>query len=843
MRPSVTVLAVLMVSLFAPGVGLQARADTATFTPVADAYVDSASTGTQATNYGTATTLKVDSSPVVRSFLRFDVSLPAGSTITGASLKLYTTATSTSTGWTLYKVADTTWSETGITYNNQPALGAQLGSSGSWSGCPCFTQASIPAANLTQGLNSFGLTTTSTTSKSFHSREGTNVPQLVVTYTLPSLPALSINDVSVTEGNSGTLTATFSVSLSAPSAQSITVSYATADGSAVAPGDYTATAGQLTFAPNETLHTIVVPVVGDLLSEPTETFQVNLSAPVNAMIADSQGVGTIIDNETPPLTFPVRAAFYYPWYPETWQVGGQYSHDTPVLGRYDSSNQSVVDAHIAALDTAKIRVSIASWWGQATHQENTRIPLLLSRTRALGSTLRWALYYEKEGFGTPTVAELQADLDYLQRTYATDPAYATVNGKPVLFVYNADDTSCEVADRWATANQAYGFHVILKVFSGYSSCVNQPAGWHQYAPAVAEDRQAGYSFAIAPGFWKADEPTPRLARDVARWRQNIRNMIASGEPWQLITTFNEWGEGTATEEADGWASASQGAYIDALANDGAEPVSADPVIVAAGDVAGSWSQDESTAQVIDTLNPAAILLLGDNAYSSGTATEFTTYYEPTWGRHKAKTYPTPGNHDHATANLGGFCGYFGAAAHCQSGYSYYSFDLGNWHIIALDSGCSSPSSCADPMAAGSAMRTWLTADLAANTKPCTLAFWHHPRFSSGEHQSDARSSEVWTELYNANAELVLNGHEHDYERFGPQRPSGVADATTGLREFIVGTGGTGLRAFGTVQPNSEVRGSTAHGVLKLTLHANSYDWEFVPIAGQTFTDSGTGTCH
>jgi hypothetical protein len=454
----VSSLAVLLCAVFALGLGLQARADTATFAPVADALVDG-SKSTRDRNYGTAATLQVDKSPNVRSFLRFEVALPAGSTITGATLKLYTAEASAPSGWALYKVADIAWRETAITYDNQPALGAPLGSVGSWSGCPCYTQVSFSAANVTLGLNSFGLVPTGNARRVFSSREGTNAPQLVVTYTLPPLPG------------------------------------------------------------------------------------------------------------------------------------------------------------------------------------------------------------------------------------------------------------------------------------------------------------------------------------------------------------------------------------------------ADPVIVAAGDIAGPWTQDEDTARVVDTLNPDAVLLLGDNVYGSGAPSEFAYDYELTWGRHKAKTYPIPGNHDHSTPDLAGYCGYFGESAHCQSGYSYYSFDLGNWHIIALDSGCSSPSGCADPMVAGSAMRTWLTADLAANTKPCTLVYWHHPRFSSGPYQNDLRSNEVWTELYNANAELVLSGHEHDYERFAPQTSSGVADPARGIRQFVVGTGGTGLRPFGTVQPNSEVREANTHGVLKLTLRENSYDWEFVPIAGQTFTDSGTGSCH
>ncbi|HLK99073.1 MAG TPA: Calx-beta domain-containing protein [Myxococcaceae bacterium] len=834
-------LVVLVWVSLAPVLAARAQPQTATFAPVADASVEG-SKHDRSRNFGTATTLQVDKTPVVRSFLRFEVAVPPGAIITGATLKLHTTTASSSAGWTLYKVADNTWSETLITYDTQPALGAQLGVSGPWAGCPCFTQVSIAGAHLTQGLNSFGIVTTHKSHQVFHSREGTNVPQLVVTYTPAPLPAVSINDITVTEGNGGTASATFSVSLSAPSTLPVTVSYSTADGTAVAPGDYQPTAGLLTFAPNETLHTIVVPVVGDLLSEPSESFAVNLSGPLNAVLADAQGVGTVLDNEAPALTLPLRAAFYAARYPEAWQVGGQYSHDMPVLGHYDSSSQSVVDAHLTALGAAKVRVSIASWSGQGVHQEHTRLPLLLGRTRALQAPLRWALSYEKEGLGSPSITELQADLDYLWRNYATDPSYAVLEGKPVLFVSTADDTGCEVMDRWAAANGAYGFHLILQAFPGHQECVNQPAGWYPHAPASAESRQPGQAFAISPGFWKADEPTARLTRDVARWRQNIRNMVASGEPWQLITTFNDWGQGTAAEEANGWATAAHGVYLDALANDGAEPPTADPVLVTAGDIAGPWTQDEATAQLIDTLNPDGVLLLGDNVYGSGSPSEYTNYYASNWGRHKAKTYPAAGNHDHATANLAGYCGYFGAAAQCKNGYSYYSFDLGNWHIIVLDSGCSSPATCANPMVAGSEMRAWLTADLAANTKPCTLAVWHHPRFSSGLYGNDPRSSEVFTELYNAGTELVLSGHEHDYERFAPQNPAGEADPA-GIRQFVVGTGGTGLRPFGTVKPNSEVREASTHGVLKLTLRANGYDWQFVPIEGQTFTDTGTGACH
>ncbi|HEV7930420.1 MAG TPA: dockerin type I domain-containing protein, partial [Nitrosospira sp.] len=269
------------------------------------------------------------------------------------------------------------------------------------------------------------------------------------------------------------------------------------------------------------------------------------------------------------ISLPTRAAFYYPWFPETWSVNGVHVSYNPSLGYYDSSQQSAADSHIRAMDYADIKVGIASWWGPGTHNEATRLPLLLSRTAALGSSLKWALYYEKEGAGDPSVAEIQSDLDYISAHYAADNAFAKINGKPVIFVYNASaaDNSCALADKWAQANAAQNFYISLKVFSGYAGCANQPATWHQYSPAVATDSQPGYSYAISPGFNRADETAPRLGRDQTRWTANIAAMKASNAPWQLVTTFNEWGEGTATESSQQWSSTSGfGTYLDALHN-------------------------------------------------------------------------------------------------------------------------------------------------------------------------------------------------------------------------------------------------------------------------------------
>src|SRR3990172_4070962 len=258
----------------------------------------------------------------------------------------------------------------------------------------------------------------------------------------------------------------------------------------------------------------------------------------------------------------------------------------------------------------------------------------------------------------------------------------------------------------------------------------------------------------------------------------------------------------------------------------------DPVFVGAGDIANcSGNNDESTAKLLDVI-AGTVFTLGDNVYPDGTAAQFTDCYGPTWGRHKDRTRPSPGNHDYHTAGASGYFGYFGAAAG-DPAKGYYSYNLGAWHIISLNSEIG--------YAAGSAQEQWLRTDLAANNSMCTLAYWHHPRFSSGQHGNSSRSQAFWQALYDFEADVILNGHDHTYERFAPQNPSGQADPK-GIREFVVGTGGAGLYPFPNIQPNSEVRNNTTHGVLKLTLHTTSYDWQFVPIAGQTFTDSGSANC-
>ena len=263
-----------------------------------------------------------------------------------------------------------------------------------------------------------------------------------------------------------------------------------------------------------------------------------------------------------------------------------------------------------------------------------------------------------------------------------------------------------------------------------------------------------------------------------------------------------------------------------------------PVLVGAGDIAGCSSRgDEATARMLDGIS-GTIFTTGDNAYESGTRANFRNCYDPTWGRYKQRTKPSPGNHEYYTAGAKGYFDYFGKAAG-EPDEGYYSYDLGKWHIVVLNSMCEKVGGCG----ASSPMLSWLKQDLAANPNKCTLAYWHHALFSSGPHGNQTKMRAAWDALYAADADVVVNGHDHDYERFAPQDPNGGADPKRGIREFVVGTGGFSHYAFENIKPNSQARNADTYGVLRLTLNPTSYDWEFVPVAGKTFTDSGSDNCH
>ena len=264
------------------------------------------------------------------------------------------------------------------------------------------------------------------------------------------------------------------------------------------------------------------------------------------------------------------------------------------------------------------------------------------------------------------------------------------------------------------------------------------------------------------------------------------------------------------------------------------------MLVGAGDVAGcDSSKDEATGKLLDSI-PGTVFIAGDSVYEKGTATEFANCFGPAWGRHKARIRPAIGDHEIMTPNATPYFNYFGVAAGPVP-TAYYSYDLGAWHIVVLNGQCSFvPGGCG----ANSPQVQWLRNDLSSTTAECIAAVWHRPRFSSGSrtHGYDAAFNPFWDTLRSFGADVVLNGHSHLYERFALQDTAGKADPN-GIRQFTVGTGGRGLEPFGTAMPNSEFRYRDDAGVLKLTLHAASYDWQFIRATGAAVVDSGTTGCH
>jgi hypothetical protein len=291
---------------------------------------------------------------------------------------------------------------------------------------------------------------------------------------------------------------------------------------------------------------------------------------------------------------------------------------------------------------------------------------------------------------------------------------------------------------------------------------------------------------------------------------------------------------------------------------------ADPVIAAAGDIACDtrsefWNNGEGveghcrqkhTSDLLVNAGLSAVLTLGDTQYHVGALADFEAAFEPSWGRVKSLIRPAIGNHEYGTSNARGYFDYFngpgrhsGPAGDRDKGY--YSFNVGAWHLIALNSRCDQldKGAAAHGCAAGSPQEHWLRSDLAANRGSCTLAYWHSPLFNSGLRGNDPLVQPLWSALYEAGADVVLNGDAHNYERFGPQDSQGNADPARGIRQFIAGTGGVFFTGWSSRKANSEVRQNNTFGVLTLALHPGSYDWRFVPEAGKTFTDAGTAACH
>jgi len=260
----------------------------------------------------------------------------------------------------------------------------------------------------------------------------------------------------------------------------------------------------------------------------------------------------------------------------------------------------------------------------------------------------------------------------------------------------------------------------------------------------------------------------------------------------------------------------------------------DPVILMAGDVAQcDVPGAAATAQLLQD-NKHSILALGDLAYPNGSVEDYARCYAPHWGPFKPRTYPAPGNHEYGTPGASGYFQYFGARAG-EPGKGYYSFNLGTWHIISLNSN--------RELELGTPQLEWLEADLRQHRQRCVLAYWHHPRFSSGPHGPNAKLQAIWSVLAKHGVSVVVTGHDHLYERFAPLNAEGRVDAQQGIRSFVAGTGGAKLYEMKQRHPASEIVETKSWGVLKMTLRDTHYEWEFLPVAGATFRDAGSGQCN
>ena len=509
------------------------------------------------------------------------------------------------------------------------------------------------------------------------------------------------------------------------------------------------------------------------------------------------------------------------------------------------------------------------------------------------------------------------------------PSYLRVGGKPVIFVSadadelgNLSDAGCNMVQRWSDSHALQDYYVVMRAFPGHlttgtcPSTPRKPSSWHDYAldaPAMQSGNKPNtstpYSYWISPGYEDKAEPGARLARDFLRWTENVQDMVASKADWQLMP-FNQWHEGAATESAAEWGSPSgRGFYLDTLHSDG---VPTNKIIAAAGDIAcesgpvpppGPGAVERCHYQQVSDIfikalpgggsvpraGLTSVLTMGDNQYDCGQLSEFQSQFDPTWGRAFDLLKPTPGNHEYKEVEgvpdcggqqANGYFQYFGAVAG-QQPFGWYGFSLGpDWEFIALNSDCRPLAQAADAPCTTEDRDAWLAGYLASLgsdvDKKCVAGFWHHPRFSSGRTLAgvfgpDNWQRDAWEMLYESpvNADLILNGHGHFYERFGPLTPLGQADQSNGIRSITIGTGGVAVPRFetlmtsgGAFESRAVTRKDQTYGVGQFVLYdrpnpsdpasRGSYNFQFTPEPTMygpgtssltVYQDAYSATCH
>jgi len=545
---------------------------------------------------------------------------------------------------------------------------------------------------------------------------------------------------------------------------------------------------------------------------------------------------------------PITGAFFYPWFPNAWDQAGiyPYTNYTPLLGLYDSRDDAVIDQQLRLAASAHLEAFISSWWGQG-HHTDMAFEHILGRSERPDSpyrNLRWAIYYEGESQGDPAVSQIVSDLQYLANNYFQHSGYLKVNGSPVVFVYADAADACGMADRWVQAKTQFGgnVYIVLKVFSGYKNCASQPGSWHQYAPAVAYDSQSPYSVTVSPGFWKVGEQ-PRLVRDSARFESDVQRMAGSSAFWQLVTAWNEWGEGTSVEAATEFGST----YLDTLCRNlpGSTACSSGPTptptpstptptltptptptggeftFTASGDH-GATGATTASLDMIAASGARFHLALGDMSYDDIVPESGWCDYLKS---HLGQTFPfevVVGNHEE-DSRVDGFIRNFAACLPDRMGsvgdYSTeYYFDVNGLARFILIGAGHRVDGVSYDYPVGSPRYNWLASRIseAKQAGMWVIVGMHKACITAGN-----KPCEIGADLYNLlldnRVDLILQAHDHDYQRFkqltcaqvGAYAASCVADdgadgcyvRGAGAVTVITGTiGGGGLTSINTGDP-------------------------------------------
>jgi PKD repeat protein len=863
-------LITLLIASLAPAATVTAAATTS-FVANADASVRLRSPNG---NYGSADYLRLREAvkDAWRAYVRFTVG-PLDGPVSGALLRLWVTDAGPD-GGEIYAV-DPAWSESSITWATAPPIsGTHLDTIGAVS-VGTWAEFDVSAAVTGPGTYAFALRSTSGNSVLYASREGVAPPELIVTTEpVPTPPVASFTGtpsdglapltVAFTDSSTGSPTAwawdfesdgtvdstepdpthtyptpglysvTLTVSNSGGSDTLVLSDFVTVDAPPPAPvADFSA-----------------VPVTGE--APLTVAFTDSSTGSPTAWAWDFESDGTVDSTEPDPThTYPTPGL-----YSVTLTVSNAGGSDT--LARTDLVTVSapggatlrfapVADAHVRS--------------GGPTSNYGTATTL---RLRNASDSYRAYLKFLVNGITSPVVS---ATL----RLYVTDPSWAggdvyvtdtnwtelgiTAGNAPAFHGPALDSVGSVVAGTWveldvtasitADGTFAYGMDTPAGDSVLYSSkegvqppelvIVTSSSGT---PPPPTADFSAAPTNGGAPLIVKFRDESVGIPQSWA-WDFQGDGIVdsTSRNPTFMYTAPGTYDVRLTVTNAGGSSTLTKVGLIAAAAPP--PPGAGDAVLVGAGDIADCGSSgDEATASLLDGI-PGTVFTAGDNVYETGTTRELANCYDPSWGRHRARTRPSLGNHDYGTSGAAPYFAYFGSNAG-EPGKGYYSYDLGDWHVVVLNSNCGEVGGCGT----GSPQETWLRADLAASSKSCTVAYWHHPLFSSAQTSGTSSVQALWLALEDGGAELVLNGHAHVYERFAPQTASGVA-SPTGIRQFTVGTGGKSLSSFGTIRLNSEVRSNLTYGVLKLTLRATGYLWEFVPVAGWSGApiDAGSAYCH